>query len=87
MFTPEFFIDTFQNTKKSIFRRMTDDKQLHEIADRYIDTQTQFAKMLVSNFIDVTKYSLNKITECFLTQKKSEVSAPYKIDPVTKETN
>ena len=87
MFTPEFFIDSFQSSKKAIFRRMTDDKQLHEMADRYVDVHSQFAKMLLSNFIDITKYSFSKMTEYSFASKKSEVSAPYKVEPVTKETN
>lgn len=87
MFTPEFFIDSCQSSKKAIFRYMTDDKHLHEIADRYVDVQSQFAKMLLSNFTDITKYSFNKMTECSFASKKSKVSAPYKVKPVTKETN
>lgn len=85
-FTPEFFIESFQSTKKFVFRKLTDDKQLHDMADRYVDAQTQFAKMLTANFYDVIKYSFNKLTDC--VSKSSQVSAPYKVEtPVEKETN
>jgi len=80
MFTPEFFIDIIQNTKRSVSRRIIQDEQLQRIADRYLDAQTDFAKMIVLNAIDLAKYSLDQCGP-----KKEQASrAPYKVE---KEAN
>jgi hypothetical protein len=76
MFTPEFFIDTIQSTKQSVFRRVIQDEQLREVADRYIQAQTDFAKMLVRNAIDLAKYSVDKCSP----QKEQASQAPYKVE-------
>jgi hypothetical protein len=80
MFTPEFFIDTIQSTKQSVFRRIIQDEQLREVADRYIQAQTDFAKMMVRNAIDLAKYSVDKCS----SQKEQASQAPYKVE---KEAN
>ena len=80
MFTPEFFIDTIQSTKQSVFRRIIQDEQLREVADRYIQAQADFAKMLVRNTIDLAKYSVDK----YSPQKEQASQAPYKVE---KEAN
>jgi hypothetical protein len=84
MFTPEFFIDTMQSTKRGIFKQIIKDPDLQRVADRYIDAQTEFAKMLVSNTIDVAKYSFDKATECAFSKKEQASRAPYKVE---KEAN
>jgi hypothetical protein len=76
MFTPEFFIDTIQTTKKTVFNRIVQDPELQKVAERYINTQTDFAKMLVSNAIDLAKYSLDKCSP----QKEQASQAPYKVE-------
>jgi hypothetical protein len=81
MFTPEFFIDTIQSTKQSVFHRIIKDEQLRAVADRYIQAQTDFAKMLVRNSIDLAKYSAEAM-RC--PQKEQASRAPYKVE---KEAN
>ena len=76
MFSPEFFIDTIQDVKRSVFNRIVKDPELRKISDRYINIQTQFAKMLVANTIDLTKYSLDK---CW-PKNEETVAAPYKAE-------
>ena len=76
MFTPEFFIDTIQSTKQSVFRRIIQDEQLREVADRYIQAQTDFAKMIVRNAIDLAKYSVDKLSP----QMEQASQAPYKVE-------
>jgi hypothetical protein len=84
MFTPQFFIDTFQSTKKGIFKQIVQDQELQRVADRYIDAQTDFAKMLVTNTIDIAKFSFDKVTECVFAKKEQASKAPYKVE---KEAN
>ena len=76
MFSPEFFIETIQSTKKIVFKRIVQDEDLQRVADRYIDTQTDFAKMLVRNAIDLAKYSVDKL----YPQKEQASQAPYKVE-------
>jgi len=84
MFTPQFFIDTIQSTKKGIFKQIVQDPDLQRVADRYIDAQTDFAKMLVTNTVDIAKFSFEKATECVFSKKEQASQAPYKVD---KEAN
>jgi hypothetical protein len=80
MFTPEFFIDTIQSTKRSVFNRIIQDEDLRRVADRYLDAQTDFAKMMVRNTIDMVKYSVDSLSP----QKEQASQAPYKVE---KEAN
>jgi hypothetical protein len=69
MFTPHFFIETFQNTKKIVADQIFKDPALNKAAHSYIDAQTQFAKMAVNNTIDMAKYSV-ETTSKYLFPKK-----------------
>jgi hypothetical protein len=84
MFTPHFFIDTFQSTKKSVFKTIVQDPELQRVADRYVDAQTEFAKMLVTNTIDIAKFSFEKVTDRAFSKKEQASKAPYEVD---KEAN
>jgi len=84
MFTPEFFIDVIQSTKKSIFNRIVMDPRLQRISNSYIDSQTEFAKNMVANILDLAKYSL----ENNYSGKKERAAAPYKVEsPAEKAAN
>ena len=61
MFTPHFFIDTLQSTKKTVFNSIVKDQQLQQIATNYVDAQTVFAKMLVDNTISVATHSFDSL--------------------------
>jgi hypothetical protein len=81
MFTPEFFIDVIQSTKKSIFNRIVTDPRLQRISDRFIDSQTEFAKIIVANIVDLAKYSLDN--SC--PKKEERAAAPYKVESPTEK--
>jgi len=70
MFTPHFFIDTFQNTKKIVADQIFKDAALNKAAHAYIDSQTQFAKMAVNNTIDMAKYSVESISKVWFPKKE-----------------
>lgn len=76
MFSPYNFIDKVQDLKKSAFNYVVSDPELRKVSDRYINTQTEFAKMIVSNAFDLAKYSLDKV----YPRKKETVAAPYKVE-------
>jgi hypothetical protein len=71
MFTPEFFIDTFQGTKKTVTNAVFQDKTLNKAAHAYIDAQTAFAKVLVSNAIEMTRYSVENVSSVLFPKKDS----------------
>lgn len=70
MFTPHFFIDTFQGTKKIVTDQIFKDPALNKAAHAYIEAQTQFAKMAVNNTIDMAKYSVESISNVWFPKKE-----------------
>ncbi len=69
MFTPHFFIESFQSTKKLVTDQVFKDPALNKAAHAYIDAQTQFAKMVVNNTIDMTKYSVESVSKVLFPKK------------------
>ena len=69
MFTPHFFIESFQSTKKLVTDQVFKDPVLNKAAHAYIDAQTQFAKMAVNNTIDMTKYSVESVSKVLFPKK------------------
>ncbi len=68
MFGPDFFIDTFQDTKRIVTNQIFKDPTLNKAANDYINAQTAFAKMLAHNTIDITKYSVESISKVLFPQ-------------------
>ena len=63
-FTPEFYIDAVQDTKRMLTNQIIKDETLNEAAINYIDAQTKFAKMMVQNSITLSKYFVDTISKC-----------------------
>lgn len=80
MFTPDFFIDTFQTTKKVITNAVFKDSTLNKAAHNYIDAQTAFAKMMAHNAIDLAKYSVDSVSKVLFPQTEQASKAPYKVE-------
>jgi hypothetical protein len=74
MFTPEFYIDLFQDGKRQLTNKVIKDDVLNKAANDYITAQTAFAKMLTNNTIEMTKHSVDSISKV-LFAKKEEVKA------------
>lgn len=70
MFSPVFYIESFQNTKKIVADQIFKDVALNKAAHAYIDAQTQFAKMAVNNTIDMAKYSVESISRHWFPKKE-----------------
>ena len=68
MFGPDFFIDTFQETKRVVTNQIFKDPTLNKAANDYINAQTAFAKMLSHNAVDLTKYSVDQISKVLFPQ-------------------
>jgi hypothetical protein len=68
MFSPTFFIDTIQDTKRIVTNQVFKDPTLNKAANDYITAQTAFAKMLVNNAIDLSKYSVDSVSKVLFPQ-------------------
>lgn len=68
MFTPEFVIDTIQSYKKTFTNQIIKNDTLNTAAHSYIDAQTVFAKMLVQNTVNLTKYAVDSVTKSCWTK-------------------
>lgn len=68
MFGPDFFIDTFQETKRVVTNQIFKDPTLNKAANDYINAQTAFAKMLSHNAVNLTKYSVDQISKVLFPQ-------------------
>ncbi len=84
MFSPVFYIESFQNTKKIITDQIFKDPALNKAAHAYIDSQTQFAKMAVNNTIDMAKYSVESVSKYLFPKTEQASQAPYKVEKEVK---
>jgi len=73
MFTPEFYIDSFQSLKHSFTNKVITDPILNKAANAFIDAQTDWAKMVVSNTTNIAKYVADQQTEVLFPTKKEKV--------------
>ena len=74
MFTPDFYIDSFQSTKKILTNQVFKDPTLNKAAHNYIDAQTAFAKMLTSNTVDLAKYSVESVSKVLFPKKEEKAT-------------
>ena len=74
-YSPEFYIDSFQNTKKIVTDKVITDKTLNKAAHSYIDAQTAFAKVLLGNAMDIAKVFNENVAEKFLQKTKQNKAA------------
>ena len=61
--TIELQLDVIQQVKKNLTDRIIKDPILNKSAHNFINSQTQFAKMLVNNFTDISKYYVDSQTK------------------------
>jgi hypothetical protein len=80
MFSPSFYIESFQNTKKVVANQIFKDATLNKAAHAYIDAQTKFALMLADNTVALAKYSVDSVSKMLFPQKEQAATAPYKVD-------
>ena len=71
-YSPEFYIDSFQNTKKLVTDKILTDKTLNKAAHAYIDAQTSFAKVLVNNSMDIAKVITENLSDKVMQKPKAK---------------
>jgi hypothetical protein len=72
MFTPDFYIDLFQSSKRQFTNQVYQDETLNKACNAFIDAQTAFAKMMAKNYIDLSKYNADTMSKIFFPQKDSK---------------
>ena len=72
MFTPDFYIDLFQSSKRQLTNQVYQDETLNKACNAFIDAQTAFAKMMVKNYIDLSAHSADTMTSVLFPQKDSK---------------
>mgnify|MGYP000167241834 CR=1 FL=1 len=59
----KMFINYFQSVKKGMTDRVIQDPELNAMAHKYIESQTQFANMLLDNSECMMKFSFDKMAK------------------------
>jgi hypothetical protein len=72
MFTLENYVEAFQQTKKRVTDKVIADPVLNKVAHNYIDAQTIFAKMLISNTQEIAKYAVDKQSSFWFPSKEKK---------------
>jgi len=75
MFTPDFYIEQFQSTKRMLTNQVFKDDTLNKACNAFIDAQTAFAKMLTKNFIDISAHSADAMSKAFFPKQEESVKA------------
>jgi hypothetical protein len=68
MFTPDFYIEMFQSSKRMATDQIFKDERLNKIANDFIDAQTVFAKMLAKNTIEMLSYTVDSMNKTIYPQ-------------------
>ncbi len=71
MFTPDFYIDLLQTTKRTMTNQVYKDETLNKAANDFISAQTAFAKMLLNNTLTLTQYSVESISKVFYPKEET----------------
>ena len=72
MFTPDFYIEMFQSSKRMATNQIFKDERLNKVANDFIDAQTIFAKMLAKNTIEMLSYTVDSMTKVLYPHGEDE---------------
>ena len=75
MFTPDFYIDLFQSSKRQLTNQVYKDDTLNKACNAFIDAQTAFAKMMVKNYIDLSAHSADAISKVLFPKQEETVKS------------
>ena len=68
MFTPDFYIEMFQSSKRTATNQVFKDERLNKVANDFIDAQTVFAKMMAKNTIEMLSYTVDSMNKTIYPQ-------------------
>ena len=72
MFTPDFYIEMFQTSKRMATNQIFKDQILNKVANDFIDAQTIFAKMLAKNTIEMLSYAADSMSKTIYPHSEDE---------------
>jgi len=72
MFTPDFYIEMFQTSKRMATNQVFKDERLNKVANDFIDAQTIFAKMLAKNTIEMLSYTVDSMSKTIYPHSEDE---------------
>ena len=72
MFTPDFYIDLLQSSKRMATNQIYKDERLNKVANNFIDAQTVFAKMMAKNTIEMLSYAADSMSKTIYPQGEDE---------------
>ena len=75
MFTPDFYIEMFQSSKRMATNQIFKDERLNKVANDFIDAQTVFAKMMAKNTIEMLSYTADSMSKAIYPQGEETVKA------------
>jgi len=87
MFTPDFYIEQFQSTKRMLTNQVFKDDTLNKACNAFIDAQTAFAKMLTKNTLDLATYSVDSISKVMYPKQDETVKAKTAKKSATTDIN
>ena len=85
MFTPNFYLDLLQTTKRGLTNKIFTDPTINKACHSFMAAQLELAKTITNNYIDLTAYSVESMSRVFYpkTVEETETKATSK---VTKKT-
>ena len=72
MFTPDFYIEMFQSSKRMATNQIFKDERLNKVANDFIDAQTVFAKMMAKNTIEMLSYTVDSMNKTIYPHSEDE---------------
>ena len=72
MFTPDFYIEMFQTSKRMATNQVFKDERLNKVANDFIDAQTVFAKMMAKNTIEMLSYTVDSMSKTIYPHSEDE---------------
>jgi hypothetical protein len=72
MFTPDFYIELLQSSKRMATNQIFKDERMNKVANNFIDAQTVFAKMLAKNTIEMLSYAADSMSKTIYPHNEDE---------------
>ncbi len=72
MFTPDFYIELLQSSKRMATNQIFKDERMNKVANNFIDAQTVFAKMLAKNTIEMLSYAADSMSKTIYPHGEDE---------------
>ena len=72
MFTPDFYIELLQSSKRMATNQIFKDERMNKVANNFIDAQTVFAKMLAKNTIEMLSYAADSMSKKIYPHSEDE---------------